>query len=131
MARASESRLVYLDTHIVCWLYEGRGDLISEPAATAIERARLRVSPIVDMELQYLCEIGRLAKGPAVILPALAHELGLEVGIEPFAKVVIEARKLRWTRDPFDRLIVAETVLTKAALVTKDRSREHCPAAVW
>ncbi len=92
----------------------------------------MRVSPIVDMELQYLCEIGRLTKGPAVILPALAHELGLEVGTEPFAKVVIEARKLKMDADPFDRLIVAETVLTKAALVTKDRRiREHCPAAVW
>lgn len=132
MARAPEPRLVYLDTHIACWLYEGRIDLISEPAATAIEGGRLRVSPIVDLELQYLYEIGRLTKGPADILPVLARELGLEVGTEPFARVVLEARKLGWTRDPFDRLIVAETVLTEALLVSKDSLiREHCAAVVW
>jgi PIN domain nuclease of toxin-antitoxin system len=123
---------VYLDTHIVCWLYEGRVDLLSPPAADAIEQGKLRISPIVDLELQYLHEIGRLTKGSAVILPELAADIGLEVSTESFYRIVVQARGLAWTRDPFDRLIVAEVMLAKAKLVTKDKLiRDHLTAAVW
>ncbi|HET7633694.1 MAG TPA: PIN domain-containing protein [Methylophilaceae bacterium] len=132
MARASESRLVYLDTHIVCWLYEGRTELLSAYADAAIEHGRLRVSPIVSLELQYLYEIRRISKSPEAVLSALAADIGLETGEEPFASVVKQACTLGWTRDPFDRLIVAETMLAQAKLVTKDGTiRKHCAAAVW
>lgn len=132
MARARESQVVHLDTHIVCWLYEGRSELLSAAARDAVERGQLFVSPIVDLELQLLREIGRILKGPETVLPALAREIGLEIGTTPFPKVVAAARELSWTRDPFDRLIVAEAALAGARLVTKDRLiRKHSPAAVW
>ena len=132
MARTEKPRLIHLDTHIVCWLYEARLDLLSDIARAAIERGRLLVSPIVDLELQYLREIGRISKGPGAILSALAAEIGLAVDQPPLTAIVGPARELSWTRDPFDRLIVANTLHTGARLVTKDiLVRKHCKAALW
>ena len=42
------------------------------------------------------------------------------------------AERLSWTRDPFDRLIVAQASLAGAPLVTKDRMiRKHFAKAAW
>lgn len=132
MARTEKPGLIHLDTHIVCWLYEARIDLLSEPARAAIERGRLAVSPIVDLELQYLHEIGRIGKGPVTVLSALSAEIGLALDPQPLEKVVGRARDLHWTRDPFDRLIVAAALLAGGRLVTKDALiRKHCKAALW
>lgn len=132
MARAEKPGLIHLDTPIVCWLYEARIDLLSEPARAAIERGRLFVSPIVDLELQYLHEIGRIGKGPAAVLSALSAEIGLALDPQPLEKIVGRARDLHWTRDPFDRLIVAAALLAGGRLVTKDALiRKHCKAALW
>ncbi len=46
--------------------------------------------------------------------------------------VVERAMTLSWTRDPFDRVIVATADLHGAPLLTRDeRIRENYPAAVW
>lgn len=132
MARARESEVVHLDTHVVCWLYEGRIDLLSAAAAQAIEQGRLMISPIVDLELQLLHEIGRILKGPETILSALAFDIGLETATTTFTVVAAAARGLSWTRDPFDRLIAAQAIVADAKLVTRDRlMRKHCTAALW
>jgi hypothetical protein len=68
--------VIYLDTHIVCWLYEGDVERLSEPAAEAIESADyLLVSPMVDLELQYLYEIDRISAGSEEILAGLAEAM--------------------------------------------------------
>lgn len=132
MARTEKPGLIHLDTHIVCWLYEARIDLLSEPAHAAIERGRLFVSPIIDLELQYLHEIGRINKGPSAVLSALSAEIGLALDPQPLEKIVSRARDIHWTRDPFDRLIVASALLAGGRLVTKDTLiRKHCKAALW
>jgi PIN domain nuclease of toxin-antitoxin system len=132
VARSSEPQVIHLDTHIVCWLYEGRSELLSAAAREAVEAGRLFVSPVVDLELQLLLEIGRILKGPEAVLPALARDIGLQVTATEYRRVIAEARDLHWTRDPFDRLIVADAMLAGGKLVTKDRLiRKHCPTAVW
>ena len=132
MARAPQAEVVHLDTHIVCWLYEGRVDLLSATARDAIERGQLVASPIVDLELQLLYEIGRILKGPETVLATLAREIGLQMAANGFREIVVAARRLKWTRDPFDRLIVAAAALGAAKLVTKDRLiRRHYAAALW
>ncbi len=132
MARAEKPGLIHLDTHVVCWLYEARIDLLSEPARAAIERGRLVVSSVVDLELQYLFEIGRISKGPAAVLSALAAEIGLALDQQPLEKIVRQARELGWTRDPFDRLIVASALLAGGRLITRDALiRKHCKVALW
>ena len=132
MARTPQAEVVHLDTHVVCWLYAGRSDLLSATVVDALERGQLFVSPVVDLELQLLYEIRRISKGPQVVLAALGREIGLEVTAPPLPRVVATARALGWARDPFDRLIVAEALLTSATLITKDRLiRRHCAAALW
>ncbi len=127
-----QPRLTFLDTHIVCWLYAGRLDLISPTAQAAIESGLPRVSPMALLEVQYLHEIGRITKTADQVLAALTDEIGLRVGEAPFADVAARAQTLDWTRDPFDRLIVAEALVANGALITRDDNiRGHCTCAVW
>ncbi len=73
MERTGQS-LIYLDTHIVCRLYEGRIEKLSQTAADTIEDGHLFVSPMVGLELQYLCEIGRITECADTILADLAED---------------------------------------------------------
>lgn len=132
MARVGKSGLVHLDTHIVCWLYEGRTDLISVAAMSVIEQGLLQVSPVVQLELTYLHEIGRINRGGHAVLEALAKDIGLSLADVSLAHVMRTTEALSWTRDPFDRLIVAHAEVADALLVTKDKLiRQHCDRAVW
>jgi len=125
--------LTYLDTHAVAWLYAYARDAVPQRAAEQIEIApELRISPMVRLELQYLFEIERLAEPPLPVLDALAATLGLTVCQVSFPAVAREAESQGWTRDPFDRLIVAQAALLEAPLVTKDTAiHQHYPHAIW
>ena len=132
MARPRKPRLVHLDTHVVCWLYAGRLDLLSPAAREAIERSALAVSPMVGLEIQYLREIGRVRHGARRMLATLRRDLGLALSDVPFAVVAARAQTLAWTRDPFDRLIAGEAAAARARLVTRDdQLRKHFRAALW
>lgn len=132
MARVEKSQLVHLDTHIVCWLFEGRLELLTDAARQALEDGNLFVSPMVDLEVQYLFELRRLTKGPDVILRTLSRDIDIQMTNQPLHQVVKEAKTLSWTRDPFDRLIVAETIVAQGRLVTKDLSiQQHFAHVIW
>jgi len=125
---------VYLDTHIVVWLYaRGAEAPLSPPAREGLRTAgSLLVSPMVRLEIQYLMEIERVGVGSGPILDELAASLGVRVCEAPFAAVVQRAEQEAWTRDPFDRLIVAQAALRDAPLLTKDETiRAHYSQAVW
>ena len=124
--------MIYLDTHVVVWLYAGRTDLIPPAALSRIEANDLLISPMVGLELQYLHEAGKTGEPAEVVLGALAGEIGLRQCDLPFAEVAKVARQEDWTRDPFDRLTVAQARLRTAPLLTKDRSiHDHYADAVW
>ncbi len=132
VAQPPQPPLVYLDTHIVAWLHAGRAEELSAAAAARIATGRLRVSPMAELELQYLYELGRLSVKASRVVGDLAQELGLQRGDFPFAQVVASAASFSWTRDPFDRLIVAEASAAGAELVTRDRTiRRHFKGAIW
>lgn len=114
--------VVYLDTHVVAWLYAGRSDLFPPGIRTAIDAATPRISPMVELELQYLFEIGRLKEPPDAVLPALRRSLGLVLCDRPFAEVSREGRRHGWTRDPFDRLITAQASVGEVRLITKNET---------
>jgi PIN domain nuclease of toxin-antitoxin system len=132
MGRKRKPSLTFLDTHIVCWLYEARLDLFSRDSLAAIETGLLRVSPMVSLELQYLFEIKRITRPAQEILAALAKDVDLRISDAPFADIAARAQTLDWTRDPFDRLIVAETLVAGGVLVTRDEKiRANSPCVVW
>jgi PIN domain nuclease of toxin-antitoxin system len=100
-------------------------------------RARLEaeaptVSPIVELELTYLHEVGRVSEPASAPLSALRRSIGLEIADAPVADLVQAAVGLSWTRDPFDRLIAAHAIVAGAQLITADETiREHLPLAIW
>ncbi len=124
--------LIYLDTHVVAWLFLGDLQRIPKAAQKAINNNELLISPMVLVELQYLFEVGRTAETSERVFESLDVELGLKVCDLPFPQVARRAFDVSWTRDPFDRLIVSQASLREAKLVTKDREiHRYYSAAVW
>jgi PIN domain nuclease of toxin-antitoxin system len=126
------SSVVYLDTHIVVWLYAGLTEKLTEPAKSAMETSQVLISQMVRLELQYLYEINRIKAGPPTILNSLAHAIDLKVSDSPLNKIIDISLKTSWTRDVFDRLITAEAILVSAGLITADRTiRTNFKQAIW
>jgi PIN domain nuclease of toxin-antitoxin system len=124
--------MIYLDTHVLLWLYEGLLMKLPKAARQAIDENDLLISPIVRLELQYLHEIKRSTKPAGTILADLGAQIGVSVCDLPFDQVVRKASEFSWTRDPFDRLIVAQSFCRNSRLLTKDRGiRKHAPLAFW
>ncbi len=125
--------IAYLDTNVLFWLCENQLDRISRPALDALNRNDLLISPMVMVELTYLHEIGRSRRVAQDIVKQLREQLGMRVCDRSFADVAETATFESWTRDPFDRMIVAHAKANGyAALVTADEKiRQHYPRAVW
>lgn len=125
--------MVYLDTHVVVWLYAARADLLSEPARSALNgEDDLRVSPMVLLEIDFLRETGRIASGHSTVYGELHQKLGLRVCELGFSDVIEASAALEWTRDPFDRLIVGHAAASGASLITRDETvRRHYEKALW
>ena len=124
--------MTYLDTHVVAWLYAGEVDRFTASGRERLqEETDLRISPAVLLELQFLTEIGRLRQPVSDVLDFLTQS-GVSVCKEPFQDVVRAALPVTWTRDPFDRLIVGQTLAGSGQLLTVDqRIRQNCSAAIW
>ena len=124
--------MIYLDTHIVVWLYAGLVEKFSQPVKTILNENEILISPIVRLELQYLSEIERVNESANVIVSDLADRIGLIVCKKDFNAVVSRAMADSWTRDPFDRIIVAQAALNDDILISKDPNiLEHYPHARW
>lgn len=122
-----------LDTHVVVWLYAGLHDRFPTSLRDRLNEASLRFSPMVRLELGYLHEIGGIVDEPRRLLAELATATGLAEDAQPFARVVDLAERMTFTRDPFDRIIVAQALAARDLLVTKDeRIRAAYPVqTIW
>ena len=124
--------MIYLDTHVVVWLYTGLVEKLSAHAKQLIESDTLVISPIVKLELVYLHETKRITRTSQVIIHDLENRLGLITCDLPFDDIINKANSLSWTRDPFDRLIAANAIANQSKLLTKDKTiRKHIKLAVW
>ncbi len=107
--------MILLDTNAVIWLE------LSHPRSRPLRRMKsaLYVSPATLLELQFLVEAGRirLTRGDA---QALATDDRWLLDDPPAVAWFDEAIDQTWTRDPFDRLIVAHAQLRGWRLATGD-----------
>jgi PIN domain nuclease of toxin-antitoxin system len=122
----------FLDTHAVIFLWEGRTEVFGAGSRELMEQSVLLVSPLVRLEMGFLKEVGKLKVEPDQILGSLTSDYGAILTDDSLDALIPLAMPLSWTRDPFDRLLVATALLHQAPLVTRDsRIHEHFPGAVW
>jgi PIN domain nuclease of toxin-antitoxin system len=123
----------YLDTHVAIFLHSGNAGRLTQRAAEQIESADLLVSGMVMLELEMLYEKGTIRYTAAQILSDLSQQIGLAVCQFPMAVVMGSALRVKWTREPGDRIIVANAIANnEAPLITSDRRiNEEYPNAIW
>ena len=124
--------MIYLDTHVVVWLYTGLVEKFNQPVKDLVNEHELYVCPVVRLELQYLYEIQRITDDANAIIADLSMRMGLKVCDKDINTIVSKAVTFSWTRDPFDRLIVANAGLNDNILISKDQNiLDHYPNARW
>lgn len=124
--------MIYLDTHVVAFLYEDAGASLPPLSRSLIAENELLLSPMVVLELQYLFEIKRLTVPSGTIIGTIQRAARLRICDLPFEEVARAALRETWTRDPFDRIIVAQARLREIILITKDRMiRDEYERATW
>ncbi len=123
----------YLDTNPVIYLHSNDARL-TQRAKEQIENADdLLASAMVMLELEMLYERGVLRYSACEILADLNQQIGLSVCQLPMATIMSSALSVKWTREPGDRIIVANAIANnEAPLITSDRRiHEHYENAIW
>jgi len=113
--QAAARGVILLDTHTLIWLEQGR----SRTRALEREHPRLYISPASTLELQFLLETGRI-RLRAGTLSSLVSRGPWVLDDPPAAAWFTRAIDIGWTRDPFDRLLVAHARLRGWRLATAD-----------
>jgi PIN domain nuclease of toxin-antitoxin system len=124
---------LYLDTHVVVWLRQKELEKFSKKALESIEETdALLISPMVELELKFLQEIGRIDDTPYNIIGDLNAMIGLKIDEISLSEIIQKGMLIEWTRDPFDRLIVAQAMAKSYPLLTKDdKILSHFAGALW
>ncbi len=108
-----------LDTHFLIWLVLGSKRLAEFPW---VERHRpWGGSPVSFLEIQFLAEIERLSVRSPEFTSAVMEDPRFTVDDIPLVTVIRHALRLDWTRDPFDRMLVAHSLARRIPLCTVDR----------
>ena len=106
--------MILLDTNAVIWLDQNHRRV----RALARSPARLLVSPATLLELQMLDEIGRLRLRTG--LRGVIDSDRWSIDEPPALQWFEYSAEDSWTRDPFDRLIVAHARLRRFKLASGD-----------
>lgn len=114
-----------LDTHFLLWLVTGAARLDEFPWLERYEPWGL--SPVSLLEVQFLAEAGRLELKTDRFVAALKEDPRFVLDELPLLTLIEQALPLSWTRDPFDRLLVAHSAARRTPLCTLDREirRRH------
>lgn len=106
--------MILLDTNAVIWLDQNH----KRVRALARSSSRLLVSPATLLELQMLEESGklRLRSGMRGVIESDRWDVDEPPALQWFEHAAEES----WTRDPFDRLIVAHGRVRRVRLATGD-----------
>lgn len=111
--------MILLDTHTLLWWWSGHAALAGGAVERVADRAtRVLVSAVSVFEIETKRRLGKL-RAPVGVVEAVTAD-GFElIGLDgPQAEL---AGALEWPhRDPFDRLLVAQSRLRGAPLLTAD-----------
>lgn len=121
---AGATEVILLDTNALLWLDRGH------PRSKPLRRfaGRLYASPAAILEIQFLVELGKVRLSEERSVAALEEDPRWFLDDPPAAGWFREAHSLSWTRDPFDRLLVAHALQREWRLATGDRALlEHLP----
>jgi len=85
------------------------------------------------LELEYLYELGKTKFAARDLLKKASHETNIRICDLPFSNLAEAALDEKWTRDPFDRLIVANAKARGFAwLISADEAiGQNYPRTVW
>lgn len=108
--------VILLDTNAIIWLH--RDD--ARVAKLTARSTRLYASPASVLELQFLVESGRLRVRGGGPVHQLMRDERWVLDDPSSAAWFDKAISVGWTRDPFDRLLVAHARLRKWRLATGD-----------
>ena len=117
--------MILLDTNALIWQHDHHA------RGLGLLRAGVRVyvSPASVLELQLLTESGRLRLHRGASVRDLAHDDRWSEDNPPSGDWFDVALGIGWTRDPFDRLLVAHARLRRWRLATGDAALfEHLDA---
>jgi PIN domain nuclease of toxin-antitoxin system len=108
--------VILLDTNALIWVYTGhaRGQTLARASG-------LYISPVSLLELAFLEEAKRIRLAPGA-RDALSRDSRWTIDNPMSIDLFDAAVDLSWTRDPFDRLIVAHAWLPGWRLATGDRA---------
>ena len=109
--------MILLDTNALLWFWTNH----RRAAPLGVHVASLMTSPICLLELQFLVEVGRIAAPRGVTAAILSADPRIAVDDVGSLALAEHALPLSWTRDPFDRLIVAHARARRWRLATGDR----------
>ena len=124
--------LIHLDTHVVAILYSGELKGVSKKVIDILNYQPLCISEIVRLELQYLFEIKIISQKPDEIISILQKDFALVSSTNSQSEIISQAINLDFTRDPFDRIIVADAMLNDSILITKDQTiLDFYDKALW
>jgi PIN domain nuclease of toxin-antitoxin system len=108
--------VILLDTNALIWVDQAHAR--TRPLMRA--RRRLYISPASLLELQFLEEAGRIRLRRGSV-HSMADDERWMLDDPPAGSWFIRALDVGWTRDPFDRLIVAHAHLRGWRLATADQ----------
>lgn len=124
--------MIHIDTHIAIWLYEGLLEKFSNKAKSLLEKEQILISPMAILELELLHEINRYNVPSSILIEELQNSIDLEISDANHNMVITNAKRHKWTRDPFDRIIVANASVDDAFLLTKDKEiHKMFDKAIW
>ena len=123
----------YLDTNVVIFLHSADLTRMTERAMKQIEDTDLLIPSMVMLELEMLYEKGRFKVPSLQVLSDLNQRVAISVCQLPMFVIISSALQVKWTREPGDRLIVANAIANnEAPLVTSDRNiRAGYRNAIW
>jgi PIN domain nuclease of toxin-antitoxin system len=127
------SLIAYLDTHVVLWLAAGKVNRLSSKARSHLGRSELLLSAMAFLELEFMHELGRTKFRAVDLFKKVEYETSLRLCDLPFPVIAQTALDEKWTRDPFDRMIVANAKANGFAwLISADEKiAKNYPRTVW